>query len=558
MIMAQDFPPPRQRTQRRQQMVSRRQVLQAGVGLVGAALLGSCTSSPSVPTPETVRVAGSTFGFPSPFAYIAGPGYVQMSMLYDTLLWKDRTGRLQPWLADGYERSPDGLTYTFHLRDGIRWHDGLPLTAADVAFTFSYFGARPFGPLLVAQPFGVDGAKAVSRDVVEVHLQLPAVTFLEAVAGAVPIVPKHVWSDIADAPQAQDLEVLVGSGPYRLESFSRVEGSLLYTANSEYFLGKPAVTRLELLPADDELTALQAGEIDLAATPIEGVRPDALESFRDDDAFGIVESTGGFTFPFVFNARRGGALADPRFRQACAYAIDRTSLIGRLLGGNGAPGNVGFLPPGHPFRVPVEQYPFDIETANRMLDEAGYLAPEPGALRQSSKGEQLSFEIVTGNAPVPPVLPLLVDALRQVGVELKPTSVDLPTLFGRFADGDDDIALSLYPGPGGTAPDADPDTLRTFYSSAVPNRLQGAQGWADAEFDRLASEQLITTDRSERANLLAQMQTIVARDVPAIPLYYPTLYSVFRKSVFDRWYYTPGGFASGLPGVLNKQALIAG
>lgn len=538
--------------------LSRRRFLQAAA-VAGASLwLPACNVAPDGGAQaRTVRIAGNTFGFPSPFAYIAGPGYEQMSLIYDTLLWKDGGGRLLPWMARRYERSPDGLTYTFHLREGLTWHDGQPLTAEDVAFTFDYFAGLALGPLLVAQPFGVDGARATARDVVEVHLERPAVTFLEQVAGAVPIIPRHIWSQIDDAPRAQELDVLVGSGPYRLTSFSRGEGSLAYDAYPDHVLGEPYIRRVEMIPVDDELNALRAGDIDMASTTIEGARPEVLAAFDDDADFGIVEHTGSFTFPLIFNAGRGGALADPRFRRACALAIDRTAIVERLLGGNGQPGNPGFLAPDHAFHVDVEQYEGGAAAANRVLDEAGYPTTSDG-VRRDPDGQPLRFELLTGNSPVPPVLPLLVDALDAIGVAVEAVSVDLPTLFGRLQNHDNDLALSLYPGPGGTAPNADPDVLRTFYASTVQGRLQGAQGWVDAEFDALAAQQLVTEDDAQRAGLVADMQRIIARDVPVLPLYYPTLFTVFRTAVLDAWYYTPGGFAGGLPGVRNKHVLVTG
>jgi peptide/nickel transport system substrate-binding protein len=505
-----------------------------------------------------VRLAGGTFGFPSPFAYIGGPGYLQMSNLYDTLLWKDGTGQLLPWLAESVRRAPDGLSYVFRLREGVKWHDGRPLTARDVAFTFEYFLRQSLGPLLIAQPTNVRGARARDPLTVEVTLEIPAVTFLGSVAGALPIVPKHVWESIKDPPQAQDTAVLVGSGPYRLKSYSAGEGSYEFVANDSYFLGKPFMRQIELVPVDDELVALRAGTIDAAETATEGVTPDALASFRSDPAYGTVQSTGSFTFPLIWNLGRGGALADVRFRRACALALDRGAIVSRLLGGDGEAGNPGFLPPGHPYRVDVEQYAYNPAEANRLLDRAGYRRSGTGATRTGPNGRPLRYEILVGNAPVPPVLDLLIPAWRAIGVELSPRSVDLPTLFGLTQRNADDIALTLYPGPGGASPDADPDTLRTFYSSKITGRLQGAQGYVNPEFDRLADAQLVTAGVTKRKQQIARMQHIVAADLPALPLYYPTFFTAFRKSAFDRWYYTPGGLASGLPSAFNKQALITG
>lgn len=536
--------------------MTRRTFVGASAGAAAAVYLGACGSSARTPD-RTVRLPGGSFGFPSPFAYIASFGYVQMSYLYDTLLWKDASGRLLPWLARRVRRSADGRTYTFELRDGIKWHDGRPLTARDVAFTFEYFARQSLGPLLVAQPFGVSAARARSRLVAEVQLEIPAVTFLDRVAGALPIIPRHIWSSIDDAPAAQEREVLVGSGPYLLKSLSAGEGAYLFTANPRYFLGAPFIRRIELRPVEDELSALRAGEIDSADTAIEGVRPDALAPFASDDAYAIVKSTGPFAFPLIWNLGRGGALADVRFRRACALAIDRSAIVERLLGGNGVAGNPGFLPPDHPFHAPVEQYAFDPAAANRLLDAAGYRRSSDG-VRLDDRGRPLRYRIVTGNSPVPPVLDLVVPALKRIGVELKPQAVDLPTLFSRLQKSLDDIALSLYPGPGGTALNADPDTLRTFYSSTLKGRLQGAQGWKDAEFDRLAQRQLVSADERERKRLIARMQQTVARDLPALALYYPTLYTVYRKQAFDRWYTTPGGFAGGLEGVHNKQVFVTG
>jgi peptide/nickel transport system substrate-binding protein len=238
-------------------------------------------------------------------------------------------------------------------------------------------------------------------------------------------------------------------------------------------------------------------------------------------------------------------------------AIDRKAIVDRLIGGNGSPGNPGFLPPSHPYHAAVEQYPFDPAAANRLLDGAGYRRGA-GGLRRDPSGRPLRFQMLLGNNPVPPVLDLLVSALKAIGVELKPQAVDLPTFFARLQEQNDDVALSIYPGPSATALNADPDLLRTFYSSKLKGRLQGAQGWVNPEFDRLADRQLVTASQPERKRLIARMQRIVARELPALPLYYPNLYTVFRKQAFDQWYYTPGGFAGGLTGVYNKQALVTG
>lgn len=547
--------------------MDRRAFLRAALGASAALALDACTRSGSGAPPSqalgpaprpTLRVPGGSFGFPSPFAYNGGPGYWRVSYLYDTLLWKDSTGALLPWLAGRYERSEDGLAYTFELRDDVRWHDGRPLTVDDVVFSFEYLESHPVSPLQVAQPHDIAEVRPAGGSKVQVRLDKPFVTFAEQIAGAVPVFPRHVWSGVTDPTGTQDLKMLVGSGPYRLESFSDEQGSYLYVANDAYFLGRPFVKRVEMRPVSDALTSLRAGDVDAGGPDVQGVTPDALAPFRSDP-FGVIDNPAGFAFPLYWNTSKGGALADVRFRQACAKAIDRQDIVRRLLKGNGAPGNPGFLPPGHPFHAQVEQHGFDPAAANRLLDDAGYRPSGPGGVRQGPDGRPLRFRLVVAALGSPALVELVRSGLRAVGVEVNPEFKDLVRLFAAKLTGDYDMAITLYPGPSGPGPMGDPDYLRTIYSSRVGTGFHAVQGYANQELDDLADRQLVTFDQDRRKDLVARIQRIVARDVPVLPLYYSTLFFAYRSSVFDQWYYTPGGgFGPGVPEPYNKHAFVTG
>ena len=552
--------------------LDRRRFLVLTVGAAGAVALGSCSDdsdgSPSTTTEAgqdpgslepvarpTLRLSGGALGFPSPFAYSAGPGYYQMSLLYDTLLWKDSSGELLPWLAERFERSDDGTTWTFELREGLRWHDGRPVRPEDVVFTFEYSAEQLTSPVVVARPEGVREARVTGPRTVEIELDEPAVTFPERVAGALPIVPEHIWSSVADATAAQDTAVLVGTGPYRLASYGGDGGPLLYEAVDDHFLGRPFVERVEMAEVGDDFTALLGGEIDAGgALEVNGVRPATLAPFRSDDAFGIVDEEGGFTFPLYFNLGKGGPLEDVRFRRACALAIDRNDIVERLTGGNGLPGNPGFLPPSNPFHADVEAYEFDTDASERLLDEAGYRRSGDG-VRSDGAGGELRFELLFPNDLVP-LAELVVTALGAIGVELTPKAVELgPQLFGSKISGGYDMVITLFPGPSAPGLNGDPDFLRTIYSSTVEAGLDHADGYVNRDLDRLADQQLVTADEGERRRLVADMQEIVAGDVPVLPLYYSTVFFVHRRSVLDSWYFTPGGFPVG---VVNKQLLVTG
>lgn len=545
-----------------------RRIFLAGVfGTAGAVALGGCSGGGTGPGGNaggtgaaggrpTVRMAGGPVGFPSPFAYASALGYYQMSLLYDTLLWKDSTGELLPWLASDYQRSEDGMSYTFTLREGLTWSDGKPLTADDVAFTFSYFNEKTLPPFVIAQPRGIAGARATGERTVEIQLAAPIVTFPELVAGAVPIVPRHVWEPIGDPARAMNPEVLVGSGAYRLESFRGPDQPLAYTARDDYFLGTPYVERIEMIPVGDPLAALQAGDIDAGGNmeTLGGTRPDVLQPFRNDSAFGIVEARANMVYPLYFNLGRGGAPADPRFRQACARAINRGNIVERLTGGNGRPGNPGFLPPEHPYHVDVEQYPFDVAAANAMLDGAGYRRGGDGT-RTDPDGSPLSFQLLTG-APLAPAAQLVAEDLGRVGVQVTPQARPLgPQLFGPKMGGQFDLAILPYPGPSGLPPTSDPDQLRFVYSSDMPPMPTGAAGYSNPQLNQLAMRQIATPDGPQRQQVVGEMQRIVAADVPVLPLYYSTAFYVFRRGGFDQWYSTPGGFPVD---VVNKHAFITG
>ena len=507
------------------------------------------------PAPRpTLRLPNGAFGFPSPFSSNGGIGYVQMSLLYDTLLWKDGDGTLLPWLAESFKRSADGLMYTFELRRGLTWSDGMPLTADDVVFTFDYYAAQESlpPPVIIQPPQGVAKVSAAGPTTIEITLDSAVVSFAEQVAGALPIIPKHVWSSIEDPAAVQDPAMLVGSGAYRLESYSGDANPLLYIANDAYFLGTPFVERIEFTEVEDQFAALRAGAIDAGFGS--GVRANVLAPFDDDDEFARVTERGLSAFLLYWNLARGDALADAQFRRACAKAIDRNDLVSRLAGGNGDPGNPGFLGPASAFLADVEQYEFDIAAANELLDAAGYGTAD-GGTRTAPDGGSLSFELLVSNTDVP-LGELIAAALGQIGVAITIKAVEIgPALFGTKLSGGYDMAVLVFPGPSAGGPSSDPDVLRQLFSSTSPPSLAGASGYVNRPFDELAERQRVTLDEDERAELVRKMQARLADDIPVLPLYYPERVLVYRKDILDEWYFTPGAFPTAEN---NRQLFITG
>jgi peptide/nickel transport system substrate-binding protein len=536
----------------------RRSFLLGSAGVTGALLLGACsagdgdggTEQGSGDRLDSLRLPGSDSGFPSPF--VTSRGNTKSTFIYDTLVWKAASGDHVLLLADSFESSDGGRSNTFTLRPNLTWHDGRPVTADDVAFTFAYFRSQTLSPQVLFQPAPqIQEVRAIDDRTVEFRLSSTLAPFFDyGGVGSIPIVPKHIWSSVPDAGKETDPAVLVGSGPYRLESYSEGEGSYVYTANEDFFLGAPFVKRLEYLPVNDELDALAAGELDV--TSAGGVVPAVLEPFRNNPELTVIDAPPGNSGDGLWwNLARGGALADPVFRKACARAIDRNDLVQRLYGGNANPGNPGWIPRENPFHTEVEQYPFDLDAANRMLDQAGYTRG-PDGIRQAPDGTPLRFSLLVSEQSQ--LIDLVVAALRPIGVELTPQAVDRSTFNQRVIQGESEMSIIGF---GGMNTDHAPGYLRQVYSSET-RTTQHAQGYVNPEVDRLSELQLRQIDREQRMQSVAQAQRLIAEDLPILPLVYPNSYGVYRTAAFDQWYYTEGGIGGTVPAIDNKHVLVTG
>ena len=541
--------------------MTRRQFLYL-LGLTGSGIvLASCApqSLPPVfaPTPGTgiaLRLAGDDNGYPSPFAFTRGPGYVQMSWIFDTLIWKDSQGII-PWLATNWKLSDDGMTWAFTLRPEVKWHDGLPLTSEDVVFTFDYIKQFP-----VLSPFRrgfeyVKSARATSDRSVEILLSQPYAAFLINIAGATPIIPKHIWSQVKQPLDCLAPEALIGSGPYQLISDGRVRDAGTYSANPSFWLGKPYVQRIELMPVTDELQSLRDNVLDGASFPNEhGITDTMLAPFEKPE-FGILTASGEWQVAIHFNLTQGAPYDQVKFRRAWAYAIDREQIVKQVLFNRGEAGVPCGIAPSSPWYNPkCESYKYNLAEANALLDEIGYKDLNNDGVRELPDGRPLAVTLLFDSTRLMGIAEMVRAMLGKAGIRvtLKPlprAQVDQIT-----SSGDYSVALIYYGGLGG-----DPDILRQTYCQHNPAQVfSRVWGYRDQRFCELANQQLSATDESKRRELILEMQSILARDVPALPLYYPTRYWIYRKAVFDNWYYTPGGIASGPPFTLNKHAFVTG
>ncbi len=518
-----------------------------------AAVLPPATAAPTpippteTPAPparvEVLRLTGGQYwGHPSPFGFNRGPGYMRASLIFDTLAWRDASGQTIPWLATDWTVSEDQKTWTFTLREGVKWHDGRPFTADDVVFTIEYGKAHPEVGWFMVQLGDVESVEKLSDRQVVIRLKRPFAPFLQTVAEALFIIPKHIWEKVEDPKAYTEPDAFIGTGAYRLIKLSKEEGIYIYEANPDFFLGEPYVRRIEFVPVSDEALALLNGDI-AAFDKFGGVNEEMLAPFRKAP-FQIKQAPGEWGMFLYFNLEKDTPLKDVRVRRAIAHSVNRQALVERVLLGFGDQGNPGFLPPANPYYNPeVANYPYDLEQAKALLTEAGYggtpvkLAYSPDWIMASTR-----------------VLEILKAGFEAIGLKIEPVPMDQATIDQAAKEGNYEILITGFGGLGG-----DPDQLRRMFHSK--SRMVGfsrARGYQNPEFDQLAEAQVSMPDPAERRKAVNRMQEILAEDLPVFALYYTARVVVYNAEVFDNWYYTPGGFGGGVPMPYNKHQFIVG
>jgi peptide/nickel transport system substrate-binding protein len=296
------------------------------------------------------------------------------------------------------------------------------------------------------------------------------------------------------------------------------------------------------VPTSDEILALSSGDVH-AFDQFGGVTDEMLAPFRQAP-FEIEQAPGEWGMFLYFNLEKETPLQDVRVRQAIAHAVDRQAMVERVLFGFGGPGNPGFLPPANPFYNPdVAEYAHDLDRARTLLQAADYHGT-PIRLVYSPDWIMASARVVE----------IIEAGLGEIGINLETVTMDQATIDAAASEGSYELLITGFGGLG-----ADPDQLRrNFASSSQTRGFSRAEGYSNAEFDALAEAQVSMSDPVERAAAVDEMQAILARDLPALALYYTGRVVVYDAGTFDNWYFTPGGFGGGIPMPYNKHQFIVG
>lgn len=490
------------------------------------------------------------FGFPSVYTISPkGQGYMTLSYIFDTLMWKDESG-LIPYLAEDYSVSEDGLTYTFQLRKGVSFTDGTPFTAEDVKFTFDYMKEHPYKWVSVSM---VEEASVVDEHTVEIKLNKTYNPFLSDVAGSLPILPKHIWENVTEPETFTEPEAAISTGPFILENYDAAAGTYTLKANEDYFYGDVQIDKLVIanVSGGDSKEALLSGEI--AAAP--NISYKAAMSLKDSPEYTVLEGPGLSVTRLYFNFDEE-AMAVKEIRQAMYHAVNLDEIVEKAYGGAGYPGSAGHVQPGTPWYNPdVRQYAYDVETAKKMLSEAG-AADSNGDGILEYNGEEMSYTL-TFTENDEKLAELLASYMKAVGIELVPQSADDATVKAAISEGNFELAFNTNGSFGG-----DPVFLSRFATvgaDGAPSVTgQGGTTWESEEYNRIYNESAVEQDDAKRHQQVNELQEIIAEELPCLTLYYKKAVAAYNNTIFDGFYYTPDGISIAVPFIMNKLVFVSG
>jgi peptide/nickel transport system substrate-binding protein len=521
------------------------------VSLAGTALAQS--SSSSAPSPASNKkitfIEGSTndISTVNPWLALETPEYEVLSLNFDMLLNFDKANlAASPGLATQWTQSPDGLTWTFTIRDDATWHDGTPLTANDIAYTYNTTLDCQLGNSLdYLVPDYTDKIEATNDTTLVWTMKTPNTAPLRP--PWVYIVPEHLWkgkacSEIKKAPFFEDGE-MVGSGPFEMTSWVKGE-SWTMTANPNYWNGAPHIDQFVVKKYNNNeamITALKNGEIDYigndSAIPVDlfnqlqseggsqGITTHVgpLTQF-DQLSFNMCDPNAADAAPYCAKTGSSGnpALRDPDVRKAIEMAIDRNTIISRVYQGYAQPGTTVVPPFASVYHTdPTTPIGFDIAGANALLDQAGYVDTDGDDIRndKANGGENLDFRfILRSESGVEPQLGNYISGwLKQIGIGTKTEILTDSKLVDAWYANDYDLYIW------GWAPDPDPDFILSTFTSGQCGSWSDTC-YANPAYDKLYKDQSQVTSQDQRVQIIQQMQNIVYTDTPEIVLdYYNSL-----------------------------------
>jgi peptide/nickel transport system substrate-binding protein len=445
------------------------------------------------------------------------------TQLFASLLRYDEGWEPQPYLAETWEVSDDGLSVTMNLVKGATFHDGTPITSEDVAFSIKTVQENhPFKSMF--EP--VTEVETPDANTAIIKLSKPHPALLLAMSSQLlSIIPKHIYGDGQDPKDhPANSENVVGSGPFKLVEFKPGEHVILERYDGYFVEGMPYLDRIVMRILPDQSTraiALESGELQLSGYES---NPRNIVRLKKNEALNVNADGYAAIGPInwlAFNTK-ADKVSDPRVRQAIAYAVDR-DFINKALNLGTAPAALTGIHPGSPFYDnTVEPYNIDLDKANALLDEAGYPA--------GADGTRFSLTVDYGWPDMKPYAEYMKPQLKKIGIDVSVrSSADFPTWAKRISTWDFDMTMDNVFNWG------DPviGVHRTYSSDNIKEGViwSNTQQYANARVDELMEMAGSTNDAAKRKELYAEFQQIIANELPLYPLWASPYHTVSSTQV---------------------------
>jgi peptide/nickel transport system substrate-binding protein len=441
-------------------------------------------------------------------------------IVFDGLVRANKKLELAGKLASRWDIAPDGLTYTFVLKPNVRWHDGQPLTADDVKFTFETILNPPKGATLIARIdyVGIERIEAIDKHTVRFVLKAPDASFLSKLQ--VGIVPRHVLEN-ADWSAIDFNRKPIGTGAFKAERWDSGQ-QIVFKANPDYFDGRPGIDELVWKVVPDSnvlLTQLQNGEVDGAL-----IGPQNVAVVKQNPKLKLYEALGADTY--IGLQFDHPLFQDVRVRQALHYGLDKRAIIDKILQGQAVQATTLVMADSWAHNPGVNLYPYNPGKARQLLADAGWQPGADGILVKD--GKPFKFSLLT-NVEQPERKDITLFARqqwRELGIGVEPEYLDLNTfIFERVLKGNFDAILLA-----GTV-NIDPDYLRRNLATDSIKLGFNFLHYSNPKVDELITQGLQVTDQAGRKKIYDQVQQLIVDDVAMISLYHPKVPYAFRADL---------------------------
>jgi peptide/nickel transport system substrate-binding protein len=512
------------------------------VSLPAAAAADSASPTPAqAPAKELIFKVGigEDIDGVNPFSSWSSISWEGFRLNYNFLTWYDEEYRPVPDLATSWEAAADGKVWTFEIRKGVKWHDGTPFTAKDIAFTYNYILDNELWAYIQYLEH-VTKVEAPDDTTLVITSDRPNAGMLSLY---IPILPEHLWSDIRgkDAESVKDPPT-VGTGPFM---FDEVKKSRYVTmkANKDYFEGSPTIDTIyfQIYQSGDTLVQdYKAGNLDVAVfeTPtflrsVENVKGSKAVAV---DRIGFHEL--GFNCWTSPKSKGNPLLRDAKIRQAIHYAIDKKKINTQAMDGlatvgtgviSTAAGDWHWDPPA------TQMVEYNPAKAKQILEDAGYTDTDGDGIRESKDGQKLSwrFDVMSAYQNDITAGKMIAQWLKEVGIEAKLNIADEGAFGDRVYDNaDHDMYIWSWGG------DIDPGfMLSCFTSTQILN-------WSDCEYgnpvyDEMYREQAAAINRPDRIEIVHKMQEHLYNEAPYIILWYNVDCQAYRADKWTGWQLVP-------------------